>query len=166
MDNTLIVFSSNHGAVEKCARELFKRIDGKVDICKLNTRGSLPDLSGYDTVIVGGSIHNGKIQEEISSFCERNIELLASKRLGLFISCIYSGERAQLQLDEAFPEVLHRKALARDYFGGEVDELKLSFWERMITTRIIKEGDWVVAISKEKIDRFANIMTTTHDEKV
>ena len=30
MDNTLIVFASNHGTVDKCARELFRLIDGKV----------------------------------------------------------------------------------------------------------------------------------------
>ena len=84
MDNTLIVFASNHGTVEKCARELFRQIEGKVDICNLKRRDFLPDLSGYEAIIVGGSIHNGKIQEEISSFCDENLEMLASKRLGFF----------------------------------------------------------------------------------
>lgn len=156
MDNTLIVFASNHGTVEKCARELFRHIDGKVDICNLKLRESLPDLSGYDAVIVGGSIHSGKIQEEISMFCQQHLELLASKRLGLFINCLYSGVKAQKQLDEAFPEILTRNAVIRDYFGGEVDTLKLSFWERVVTSRMIEQGDMVVAISKEKIERFAN----------
>ncbi|WP_352421967.1 flavodoxin domain-containing protein [Proteiniphilum sp.] len=163
MGNTLIVFASNHGTVEKCARELFRRIDGKVDICNLNRRDFLPDLSGYDTVIVGGSIHSGQIQEEISSFCNENLELLVTKRLGLFINCIYSGEKAQQQLDGAFPEVLRRKAVARDYFGGEVDKLKLSFWERVVTTRMIEQGDLVVAISRERIERFANIISLVNE---
>lgn len=165
MDNTLIVFASNHGTVEKCARELFRRIDGKVDICNLNQRDFLPDLSGYDTVIVGGSIHSGRIQDEISSFCNENLELLVSKRLGLFINCLYSGEKAQQQLDNAFPEALNRKALVRDYFGGEVDKLKLSFWERVVTTRMLEQGDLVVAISKERIERFANIMSSVNESK-
>lgn len=156
MDNTLIVFASNHGTVEKCARELFRRIDGKVDICNLNNRDCLPDLSGYDAVIVGGSIHSGRVQDEISSFCNENLEVLASKRLGLFINCLYSDEKAQQQLDEAFPEILTRKAVVRDYFGGEVDKLKLSFWERVVTNRMLKQGDLIVAISKEKIEHFAN----------
>ncbi len=166
MDNTLIVFASNHGTVEKCARELFRRIDGKVDICNLNRRDFLPDLSGYEAVIVGGSIHNGKIQDEISSFCNENLELLATKRLGLFINCLYSGERAQLQLNDAFPELLSRKAVVRDYFGGEVDKLKLSFWERVVTTRMIEQGDLAVVISKEKIERFANIISSANAPKI
>lgn len=165
MDNTLIVFASNHGTVEKCARELFRRISGKVDICNLNRRDFLPDLSGYDSVIVGGSIHGGKIQDEISSFCNKNLELLSSKRLGLFINCIYSGEKAQQQLDDAFPEALSRKAVVRDYFGGEVDKLQLSFWERIVTSRMIKKGDLVVAISKERIEYFANIMSAVNEPK-
>lgn len=165
MDNTLIVFASNHGTVEKCARELFRRIDGKVDICNLNRRDFLPDLSGYDSIIVGGSIHGGEIQEEISFFCNENLELLTTKRIGLFINCLYSGDKAQQQLDDAFPEALRRNAVARDYFGGEVDKLKLSFWERVVTTRMIEKGDLVVAISKERIERFAEKMSSINESK-
>ena len=163
MDNTLIVFASNHGTVEKCARELFRQIEGKVDICNLKRRDFLPDLSGYEAIIVGGSIHSGKIQEEISSFCDENLEMLASKRLGLFVNCLYSGKKAQKQLDDAFPEILNRKAVVRDYFGGEVDQLKLSFWERVVTTRMIEEGDLVVAVSKERIARFATTISTVNE---
>ncbi|MDR2816414.1 MAG: flavodoxin domain-containing protein [Proteiniphilum sp.] len=165
MDNTLIVFASNHGTVEKCARELFRRIDGKVDICNLKRRNFLPDLSGYDAVIVGGSIHSGKIQDEISSFCSENLELLATKRLGLFVNCLYSDGNVQQQLDDAFPETLNQKAVVRDCFGGEIDNLKLSFWERIVTTRMIKQGDLLVAISKERIERFADIMSSTNESK-
>src|SRR5690554_5936068 len=116
MDNTLIVFASNHGAVEKCARELFRLMDGKVDICNLNQREYVPDLSKYDSIIIGGSIHSGEIQESIAEFCDQHIDLLTTKHLGLFISCLYSGEKARRQLDEAFPETLNLHASARDYF--------------------------------------------------
>ncbi|WP_294080671.1 flavodoxin domain-containing protein [Proteiniphilum sp. UBA5384] len=166
MDNTLIVFASNHGTVEKCARELFRRIDGKVDICNLRQRNSLPDLSGYDSVIVGGSIHQGEIQSEISSFCRDNLQMLTTKRLGLFINCLYSGERAQQQLDDAFPEALNRVAVVRDYFGGEVDKLNLSFWERIVTSRMIKKGDMVIAISKERIEHFVNGMSSAYEPQI
>src|SRR5690554_5725337 len=161
MDNTLIVFASNHGAVEKCARELFRQLDGKVDICNLNNREYTPDLSKYDSIIVGGSIHSGEIQEVIAQFCENHMESLATKRLGLFISCLYSGEKAKRQLDNAFPEKLNRHAVVRDYFGGEVDALKLSFWERIITSQVIENENLVVKLSKERIDRFANKMKAT-----
>jgi len=163
MDNTLIVFASDHGTVEKCARELFSLMSGKVDLCNLKQRETLPELSTYDTIIVGGSIHSGKIQQSIATFCDEHLELLATKRIGLFINCLYTGEKAQQQLDDAFPGLLSRQAIIRDYFGGEVDELKLNFWERMVTKQMIEEDELVVALSKEKMARFADIISTAHE---
>lgn len=165
MNNTIIVYASDHGTVELCARELFSLIDGKVDMCNLNRREILPELSAYDSIIVGGSIHSGKIQDVITAFCDEHLALLTSKRIGLFINCLYSGKKAEKQLDEAFPAILNQKAIIRDYFGGEVDELKLNFLERLITKQMIEEEDLVVALSKEKIERFAQIMSSVHDEK-
>ena len=90
MDNTLIVFASNHGAVEKCARELFRQLDGKVDICNLNHREYSRPLE-VRLIIVGGSIHSGEIQEVIAQFCETTWSLLLPSD-GAFISCLYSGK--------------------------------------------------------------------------
>jgi menaquinone-dependent protoporphyrinogen IX oxidase len=43
MDNTLIIYSSNHGTVDKCARELFKLMEGI---------GGLPLVFQRDTELV------------------------------------------------------------------------------------------------------------------
>lgn len=163
MDNTLIVFASNQGTTEKFAREFFRRINGKVDICNLTPRDFLPDLLKYDSVIIGGSVHGGTMQKEIISFCNDNLEVLLTKRLGLFINCICSDKKAQQQLDRAFPDILTRKAVVRDYFGGELDKLKLSFWERILATRTVNKGDLFVEISREKIKRFAHKMSSGNE---
>lgn len=126
-NNTLIAYASRYGNVEKCARELFNLIDGKVDICNLNNRESFPDASTYDSIIIGGSIYQGKIQESVSDFCDINLDILTKKRLGLFISCLYSDERAAKELQEAFPTELLNSAVVSDYFGGEIDKSRLSF---------------------------------------
>ena len=165
MDNTLIVFASSHGAVEKCARELFRLMEGKVDICNLDRRESLPDLSKYDSIIIGGSIHYGKVQRVIANFSRKHQDLLTSRHLGLFISCMYSGEKARQQLDSAYPEVLNQHAAARDYFGGEVDVKKLRFWERIITKQMIENENLVVKLSKDRIHQFAKTMKTTYEKK-
>ncbi|HCC86043.1 MAG TPA: hypothetical protein DEQ06_05535 [Porphyromonadaceae bacterium] len=165
MHNTLIVFASNHGTVERCARELFKLIEGKVDLCNLNRRESLPDLMSYDTIIVGGSIHYGKIQKVIADFCKSNQTVLAGKRLGLFINCLYTGEKAAQQLERAFPESLARHALVRDYFGGELYKQKMNFWERFITWQIVRSEGLEPLLFKDKIARFAQIISSYHHEK-
>ena len=164
MYNTLIVFASNHGTVERCARELFRLLKGKVDLCNLNRRESIPDLGTYDTIIVSGSIHYGKIQDVIAGFCTNNQQLLADKRLGLFINCLYSGVKAQRQLESAFPEILTRHAVVQDYFGGELNDKKMNFWERIITRQIVRSEELEVMLYKEKIERFAEVITSHEEE--
>ena len=159
MKNSLIIFASDHGTVEKCAKELFLQMDGKVDLCNLYSRKINPDLSAYDTIIIGGSIHSGKIQDVIAEFCEANISKLIQKNIGLFINCIYSGEKALKQLDDAYPVSLNEIAIARDYFGGEIDDLKLNYLERMITKQMIEQENLIVKLSKDKITQFAKKMS-------
>lgn len=160
MDNTLIIYSSNHGTVDKCARELFKLTEGKVDICNPSKRETLPDLSKYNAVIVGGAIHEGKIEEVISAFCAEHLDLLLTKRLGLFISCVHKGEEAERQLEAAFPEKLRQYAVVCDYFGGEVSQLNL--WERIVTTQMMEKEELEVELSKQKIRRFAKLMSNVN----
>ena len=159
MKNSLIIFASDHGTVEKRAKELFLQMDGKVDLCNLYSRKINPDLSAYDTIIIGGSIRSGKIQDVISEFCEVNISKLIQKNIGLFINCIYSGEKALKQLDDAYPMSLNEIAIVRDYFGGEIDELNLNYLEKMITKRMIEQDNLIVKLSKDKIIRFAKKMS-------
>lgn len=166
MKNSLIIYASNHGTVEKCAKELFAQMDGKVDLCNLNHREISPDLNVYDTVIIGGSIRSGKIQGIIADFCEANQDVLSTKNLGLFINCLYSGAKAQQQLDEAYPALLNTVAIARDHFGGEIDELKLNYWEKIITKQMIVQENLVVKLSKERIDRFAKKISLRHEKKI
>ena len=45
----------------------------------------VPNLSPYDTVLVGGSIHSGRIQKKVGQFCEALIEQLLTKKVGLFM---------------------------------------------------------------------------------
>lgn len=159
MKNSLIIFASDHGTVEKCAKELFLQMDGKVDLCNLYSRKINPDLSAYDTIIIGGSIRSGKIQDVIAEFCEANISKLIQKNIGLFINCIYTGEKALKQLEDAYPVSLNEIAIARDYFGGEIDNLKLNYLERMITKQMIEQENLIVKLSKDKIIRFAKKMS-------
>ena len=157
--NTLIVYASRYGAVEKCAREIFELLDGRVDICNLDNRELFPDISTYDSVIIGGSIYYGKVQKNISKFCLENIDTLQNKRLGFFIGCGYSGEKAEKELREAFPQELYDKAQASDYFGGEIDKSKLSFLEKIIIKQVEKTGELTdVTISQEKIKKFVEKM--------
>lgn len=154
-NNTLIVYKSRYGTTAQCANELFHLLNGKVDMCNLSDRKHLPDLSNYDTVVIGGSIHYGKIQKEIVDFYTQQIQTLRDKRLGLFINCLYSGEKAIRQLDTAFPHTLFPQVVVRDFFGGELPFDKMNFWERLVTKSVIQGEKMEVKLSKKKIKHFA-----------
>ena len=67
-------------------------------------------------------------------------------------------------MDEAFPALLNSVAVARDYFGGEINDLKLSYWEKIITKQMIEQENLVVKLSKERIDKFAIKMAGAYEK--
>ena len=62
------------------------------------------------------------------------------------------------------PKELNDKAVVRDYFGGEINDLKLNYFERFITKQIIKKENLVVSLSREKIVQFAKVISN-HETK-
>lgn len=155
MDNTLIVYASRHGTTSEYARKLFQLLNGNVDLCFLNERGdSLPDLTVYTTIVIGGSIHYGKNSKSVVKFTNDNLELLKTKKVGLFVSCHYEGDKALEQLNNAYPKELLDLAVVADYFEGELLFPKMSFWEKFITKLVLRSDEIRPIIAKEKIIRF------------
>jgi menaquinone-dependent protoporphyrinogen oxidase len=154
---TLIVYATMHGCSEKCANQLRERFSPEIDI--INIKKKKPKgLSNYDRIIVGGSIHAGKIQRKIKSFCQKNEVLLKQKKLGLFLCCMEEGEKAQQQFEEAYPESLRSHASAIGLFGGEFDFDRMGVLARAIIKKIAKIEESVSKISHEAISDFAEKM--------
>ena len=157
MNNTLIVYASRHGTTAMYARKMFQLLHGNVDLCFLNERGnSLPNLLVYDTIVIGGSIHYGKINKSVSKFITDNLELLKNKRVALFITCHFEYDKAQEQLNNVYPKELLEKAVVSDYFDGELLFPKMNYWEKIIAKMVLKSDEIRPRVSKEKIMNFAN----------
>lgn len=156
MNNTLIVYASRHGTTSEYAKRLFQLLNGNVDLCFLNERGeSLPDLSVYTTIVIGGSIHYGKNSKSVLKFTNDNMELLKTKRLGLFVTCHYEGDKALEQLNNAYPKELLDRAIVADYFEGELLFPKMNIWEKFITKLVLRKDEIKPIVSKDRIIRFA-----------
>lgn len=157
MDNTLIVYASRHGTTSVYAKKLLKLIDGNVDVWFLNERGGIsPNLSVYKTVVIGGSIHYGKNSKLVIDFTKKHLEELMTKRLGLFVTSYFDGDKALEQLRNAFPEELFDRAVVTDYFDGELLYPKMNFWERLIAKAVLSADEVKPIISRPKITDFAN----------
>lgn len=156
INNTIIVYASRHGTTAEYAKKLMKLLDGNVDLCSLDERGkSMPDMSFYDTIVIGGSIHYGKNSKLIVSFVKNNIDLLITRRLGLFVTSYYDGERALQQLSNAYPKELLNRAVVADFFDGELLYQKLNFFEKIVAKVVLKAEELDPIIEKLKVIEFA-----------
>lgn len=163
---TLIAYASKYGCAKKCAIKLSEKLSGEVDIIDLKAQET-PDLSMYETIIIGGSIYMGQIQKQVTKFCKKNTEILKQKRLGLYICCMFTGEKAKNQLKNAFPNELLNIAAAKEIFGGEIIIDKLKLMDRIITKMVAGANDSTDApkidsklgmslILTDRIDSFCN----------
>ena len=150
----IIVFESTHGCTEKCAGMLKEKLQFDADIIRLKEHPS-PDLDLYEIVIIGGSIHAGEMNTRVKKFCEKNLQILLSKKLGLYICCMHGGELALNQFEKGFPEKLRNRAEAIGLFGGEFNFSKMNFFEKAIVKKVAKVDKSVSKINMDEVILFA-----------
>lgn len=149
---TLIIYGTKHGSAKKCSEILKGKIKGDVTVVNA-VKDNIPDLSMFDTIIVGGSIYMGNVQKEIKEFCLKNSSVLKNKRVGLFICCM-NKENTDAQLNNAFPKELLDSAICKDSFGGEFIFKTMNFMERFIVKKISKTDKDISEINDKNIDEF------------
>jgi len=134
--STVILYSTKYGTAAKCAGLLADMASEEIKAVNIKTA---PDFSvePFETVVLGASVYVGKIQPEMTSFCRKNLNLLLTKKLGLFIC---SGDHSEKGLEylKLFGEELHRHAKSKKLFGDEICWEKLNFFEKLAMRMIRK----------------------------
>jgi len=97
----------------------------------------------------------GKMNKVVTRFVDGNLQELLTKKVALFICCLQQGDTAKEQFNNAFPQQLLDQALARGYFGGEVDFAKLNFFMKGLMKKILETDKNVSNVSPENIEGFA-----------
>jgi len=151
---TLIIFSSSHGTTEKAAQLLKKQLNGEVELINLK-KLSNPPLTDYDSVILGSSIYAGSVKSKVKQFIKQNQKALMTKHLGLFLCCMFEGEKAEQQFETTYPKELREHSKANGLFGGEFMVSKMNFIERQIVKKVAGVTSDVSKINVEEIERFA-----------
>lgn len=163
--NTLIVYATRYGCSESCAEIISEKLKGEVEIHNLK-EGQALDLSQYEKIIIGGSIYVGKIQKEVREFCDKNLEVLKQKKVGLYV-CGMLKEKADVELNENFPQELLKNTVAKEFFGGKFNFKKMNIFVKFIVKNITKtdkslpemdKNKEISTVSLELIDRFAQSM--------
>lgn len=154
---TAIVYMSHHGTTDKVAHTLQEKI-GKEQVELFNLADERhPELENADTIIIGGSIHAGKIQHRLQKFCRQHEELLLRKRLGLFL-CFMDQAHGQQEFESAYPESLRRHSSANGLFGGEFLFEEMNFVEKLMVRKVAGVKETVHQLDEEAIGRFADAL--------
>jgi len=154
---TAIVHVSRYGTTRECAEELAGRLPGEATVVDLRTNDR-PDLGRYDTVVIGAPVYGGKLAGAVGAFCERHRTALLSRTVGLFICCLYEGEKADEELETGYPAWLSAHAAAADWFGGAVEVEKLGLVDRFLFRRLAGVRTDIDRVRHDRIAKFAAVL--------
>jgi menaquinone-dependent protoporphyrinogen oxidase len=153
----IILYMSHLGTVRKVAEEMQQDLGAdRTTLVDLGAEDA-PSLEGFDTVIIGGSIHVGNIQSKIQKYCAHHEKELLQKRLGLFV-CFMDKDYGQKEFDEAFSEPLRLHSKVNGLFGGEFLVDKMNFVERLMVKMKTGVTNNVSALREGAIETFENVI--------
>lgn len=116
---TILLYQSKHGTTRKVSHMIAEAwTQDDIHVHDL-AEAKVPDLTPYDTVLIGGSIYMGRIQRKVGQCCEALIMDLLTKKVGLFM-CFLDFEQGLKEFKDNFPYALREHATAHGLFGGEL----------------------------------------------
>ena len=89
--DVLIVYASKHGSTEQVARGIGEKLRGLGLTTAIERAGEVEDLSGYRSVLVGGSIYMGRWHHDARGFLNRHRPAL--ERLPFAVFALGPGKR-------------------------------------------------------------------------
>ena len=151
---TLIAYATKYGTTRTCAERIGEGLPGEVQLLDMR-RDRTPRLDSFDAVVIGGPIYAGKVMPAVPQFCERNREALLERTVGLFICCLYEGETARQELDEAFPPWLKAHAVIRSAPGGAIAYSRLGIVDRYLAKRVARVTRDIRTVKDEELATIA-----------
>jgi menaquinone-dependent protoporphyrinogen oxidase len=151
----LVVYGTRYGTAAEIAEEIARVImEEGVEVDLLDARRIKDsDVSPYDLVVVGSGIKMGKWTKKSLKFLEKNKEILASKKVAIFVSCGAANEEKsrpegqEKYLDEVAKKNLVNEPVATGLFGSVYDPKANHGMMFKLTTRFIKKD-----LEKQGID--------------
>ncbi|EMR02584.1 protoporphyrinogen oxidase [Cesiribacter andamanensis] len=128
---TAILYTSSQGTTEKVAHLLAKKLAPLQPlVLDLRTNPS-PDLTQFDLILIGGSIHIGQMNRRVRHLCHDHLQELLQKKIGLFMCCL-ERSLAKEQFERAFPAELIAHSQATACVGGELIPRRMSLWQKLL----------------------------------
>jgi len=151
----LIAYATRFGTTEKCAgilAEILRKKNLEVEIVDLKKNIRVKP-ENYDLVVVGGSFVAFRMNAFVKKFVKRNLNILLNTKTGIFMCG--ADENWKDEIKKGFPQELLDKAVAKGYFGYEMNWDKMNPMVRNIMQKASKTTEPVSKINTENIRKFA-----------
>lgn len=155
---TAIIYATSHGTSEKVAKRIQESLNGTTQLFNLKATKTI-DLSTFNTIVIGGSIHAGQMQNRVKQFCKQYLVDLLQKRVALYMVGMNEPE-FENQFSNAFPELLRKQAIASKCVGGEFLFEKMNFFEKLIVKKVSGASRSVSKIDETSIAEMAFAINT------
>ena len=146
---TAIIYTTRHGTTEKVAQMIKDGLNDETELIKLK-KSKKTDLRSFEKIIIGSSIHTGKIPKKLYKFLEDNLDAIQEKPLGLFLCCMYEKE-AWNQFVQAFPASIREHARSSKCVGGELLLENMNFLEKAMIKKMTGTDSSQSKIDQQKI---------------
>lgn len=130
----LIAYASKNKTTETCAKMLGEKLP-ESDVINLSV--TKPDLSLYDTIIIGSCIRFNYIHNDVKSFIGDNLDELTKKRTAIYLCCAFP-EKANQYLLHNFPRGLLNSSTSIECFGGRLRVNPLRVLDKFIMKTVVK----------------------------
>lgn len=133
---TIILFTSHHCTTKKLAFQIAQDLEIDPDCDVDFSKNKKIDISSYDFVIIGSSIHAGSIPSDFKKFLIRNTGILMTKKIAIFMCGMEKQDKLILEFEYNFPIELRLHSIANGLLGGEFLFEKMNFLEKLIIKKI------------------------------
>ena len=126
----LIAYTSKNGVAKRCAEMLAGELPKWVDTDVVDLLVDTPALSGYDAVVLGGSIRFGSFNKKLKAFLKNNKNELSALPCAVYICCGLPH-----RYEEYSEIVLPRKfypSLGVHHFGGELKPKSVKGFDKIV----------------------------------
>ena len=145
-EKILVCYGSRRGSTAEISERISKILkDHGAEVNLVNLKkDKVKDVRNYDFVVIGSGIQMGKWTKEALNFIKKHREVLAQKKVAIFVSCLSAAQpdkcntarREYLEnIDAKFPEI---NPISRGLFGGLIDTMRGNFVTRTIMQSLVK----------------------------
>lgn len=150
-----VIYASSHGTSAKVSEMIASGLgEDNTVIFNLKENPEI-DISQFDAIVLGGSIHAGMMQKKVKEFVAAKSDEILKKPFALFM--VYMNDKDfEVQMEKAFPPRLRENAISARGVGGEFLMDQMNFFQRFIVRKI---SGHVESVSRIKTDEVALLIS-------